>query len=383
MKCIILFTDTLCDANGVSRFIQDMAKSALKEGKAFYIITSTRKTFCDPLENIHNINAIIHFKMPYYPELDVVIPNYFQAKKIVKQLRPDMIHVSTPGPVGMIGKRIAKKLKLPLGGVYHTDFPAYMKDNTKSETAYKVTNAIMRNFYRPFNVLFTRSKEYIPIMSQTLRFNEDDIHFLPSGTNTSKFSPTFKDTAIWKNYQQVTQESCKVLYVGRITKEKNVPFLLEIWQELKKSSHPAIASAQLIMLGEGLLEKEAKEYPDVILLGLKRGDELSRIYASSDLFIFPSVTDTLGQVVMEAQASGIPCIVSDEGGPQSMVNSTRGYILPTDDTTPWVDALQRLIIDEKKRQAMGQEAENFMQKNSIEATFKKFWHIHEETINAS
>ena len=121
-----------------------------------------------------------------------------------------------------------------------------------------------------------------------------------------------------------------LLYVGRISKEKNVPFLLQVWERLKKRC-PNL-DARLILVGEGSMITQMQERMAPLgvhfLGGIRDAALLSQLYASSDLFLFPSLTDTLGQVVMEAQASRVACIVSDQGGPQSIVgyNSRNNFV---------------------------------------------------------
>jgi len=116
----------------------------------------------------------------------------------------------------------------------------------------------------------------------------------------------------------------------------------------------------------------------VVFLGFRHGEELSALYASSDLFVFPSVTDTLGQVVMESQASGLPVLVSDVGGPKEVVEEGRtGFVLPADKPELWAEHIVSLAMDAAKRRAMGDAAHEAMQRLSIERSFEHFWSVHE------
>ncbi len=112
--------------------------------------------------------------------------------------------------------------------------------------------------------------------------------------------------------------------------------------------------------------------------GFRRGAELSAIYASADVFVFPSVTDTLGQVVLEALASGVPTLVSDRGGPQEMVeDGATGYVLPSISVSAWAERLTALIADGPRRKAMGERARCVTSERSTERSFESFWSAHE------
>lgn len=376
---VLLFTDTLCDANGVSRFIQDIGKVANKEGKKLYIVTSTIKHHCEEREYIFNPKPLFRVKMPFYPELDLVFPSFFKLKKIAKEIDPDVVHIATPGSVGFCGFIIASLLKKPKAGVYHTDFPLYMYDNTKSKLIKKSTDLIMRLFYRGFKRVFSRSSKYVEILQNDIKISKERIVTLSAGIDTSKFDKRYKDQSSWLQYEGVRSDSIKVLYVGRVTKEKNFPLLLKIWEDFKKLD---IRDVQLIVVGEGMFVETPSNFKelDIIYLGFRGGEELSKIYASSDIFIFPSTTDTLGQVVMEASSSGLPVIVSNIGGPQMVVNQNKkrsGYILDINNTDEWVERLGELSQNEPLRDELGENGKTYIHSLSIKKTFEEFWRENE------
>jgi glycosyltransferase involved in cell wall biosynthesis len=117
---------------------------------------------------------------------------------------------------------------------------------------------------------------------------------------------------------------------------------------------------------------------DAVFAGYRFGEELARIYASADLFVFPSATDTLGQVVMESQSCGLAALVSDVGGPREMVLAGRtGLVLPAADVRHWVEAIVALVRDEPRRRAMGVAAARHMRQFSIERSFEDWWAAHE------
>lgn len=375
---VCLFTDTIGDLNGVSRFIQDMAEQSLIHNHDLHIIASTAK-YCPQAPNIHNFHPSLRFPMPFYTDMDIALPPKKSIKEKIKELKPEMIHISTPGAVGYLGLKIAKELKIPYTGTYHTDFPAYIKDNTQSDILKRVTDKTMAWFYKDFKLLFSRSKEYIDTLDHDIHFDPQKVKIIKPGTNLKKFNPKYRKAHFWQKYA-IKEDATIVLYVGRITKEKNIPFLFDIWQEYITQNRSV--DIYLVLVGEGSLKESAMELYDhnVRYLGPIIGEELSKVYSSSDFFIFPSLTDTLGQVVMESQASGLPVIVSNIGGPQSLVNQNRrsGFVIDANDKQEWVKAIKRLHSDKKLREEMGKNAVAGMTNFPIEDSFEGFWKYQKE-----
>lgn len=375
---VVLFTDTIGDLNGVSRFIQDMAIKALDNSDELHVISSTRK-YCPDLANIHNFNPSFRITMPFYKELDLAFPPKEKIITKLDEINPDLIHISTPGPLGLLGRKLAKKKKIPMIGTYHTDFPAYIRDNTNSKILKKIADKFFENFYKDFIHLFSRSKEYYDVIEEDINFSQQKMSYIRAGTNLNTFSEKYRDEKIWEKYH-IPKNSIKVLYVGRVSKEKNIPFLLRVWKEVyEKCEHKNIS---LILIGQGSVIPKAKkmEGMNVFPLGPVIGKDLSSFYASSDFFVFPSNTDTLGQVVMESQASGIPVVVSDMGGPKSLVNlrDKSGFIVEKDKKEDWVRTILHLLRNPVTRERAGKNAQKHMEDYCISKSYEDFMGVHKE-----
>jgi len=379
---VCIFTDTIGDLNGVSRFIQDMGEQALSQGFDLHIVSSTAK-YCPDMPNVHNLDPLWRIPMPFYKELDIAYPSTRALERKLLELRPDILHISTPGPVGFIANRLAGKHGLPTMGTYHTDFPAYIEKQTGLASAKRVADRIMRKFYRRFKRVFTRSIAYLDVMEKEIGISRSRSELLPPGTNRQRFHPMHRTEGVFKKYG-AEGDGLKVLYVGRISKEKNVPFLMAVWEKYKER-HPD-GDAELILVGEGALRHKRRYtgLDGVVFTGPVVGEELSRLYASSDLFVFPSVTDTLGQVVMEAQASRVCCLVSDKGGPQSIVSHDGrpgGLVVEADNTDAWTDALETLLENATLRQHFGQQGYENMHDFDIADSFRHFAQSHRDVMN--
>lgn len=377
---VMKFTDTLADVNGVCRFIQNAARQAHDTGRDLTVVTSTRLDIpVKDLPNIKNFDPIFATKMPKYENLEIVLPPALKMLQCADEFRPDVIHISTPGSVGCVGMLAAKRLRVPVVGVYHTDFPAYVDRLFDDRAATLTCEKFMSLFYKPFKAVFTRSVDYAESL-RGLGLQEDAIVRLRAGYDDRHFSPTFRDTSVWDRHG-LSRDSVKVLFCGRVSVEKNLPNLTSIWPTVRERCAERGVEVDLVIIGDGpyreTMERELKG-KGASFLGFRHGEELSTLYASCDLFAFPSTTDTLGQVVMESQASGMPVLVTDVGGPQEVVeDGVTGLVLPPEDLNRWTDEIVGLVCDHDRRRSMGAAGAEFMKSMTFAASFEHYWQVHQ------
>jgi len=376
---VSLFTDTLGDVNGVCRFIQNAADAANRSGRDLQVITCTN--FPTPeWPNIRNFAPMFSTRVPRYEHLEIVLPPITRILRHIDRHRPDVVHISTPGPIGLVGFLGARIMRVPVLGVYHTDFPAYVEHLFDDRAFTWMTRRFMRGFYSRFRRIFTRSEDYVRTLTG-LGIQRERILALAPGVDTATFNTRFRDRSVWRPLG-ADESTVKVIYVGRVSIEKNLPLLTTIWKMAIARLAPGEARPELIIVGDGPyrapMEREL-EGLGARFLGFRHGAELSALYASGDLFVFPSTTDTLGQVVMESQASGLPVIVSDQGGPKEVVGEGRtGFVLPATEPARWAERILELVRDGGRRRAMGAAAHAAMQGLSIERSFEHFWAAHTE-----
>lgn len=381
---LCLFTDTLGDVNGVSRFIRNMTEQALGSPLTLHAMTSSRFT-CPDLPTIHNLTPLAATRMPRYPQLDLVLPPFSRLLQLTRTLKPDLIHLSTPGPVGLAGALIARRLRIPTLGTYHTDFPAFVQHLFDDDALAHLTSLTMRRFYKPMSRVLTRSPVYIQNLLD-LGISPTRIITLSPGIDTNTFHARHRDPAIWTPFPLIRPGSFKVLYVGRVSIEKNLPLITHAWPRALHRCRQLNIDAQLIVIGDGpyrahmnriLTEQQAP----AVFLGFRHGRELSTLYASADILLFPSTTDTLGQVVLEAQSSGLVPLVSSVGGPATIVrHGDTGLILSPTQPEPWADAIAQLAADPERRRAMAHAAHASAQQLPITATFDHFRSIHADAL---
>jgi glycosyltransferase involved in cell wall biosynthesis len=376
---LLLFTDTLGDINGVCRFLRDMNEQAVRAGRSLDIITSTRRDVpADPA--VHNFAPLLARRIPRYPDLDVTAPPVLAMLKLAERIKPDVVHISTPGPVGFVGLMAARLLGVPMLTTHHTNFPAYVEHLFGSPTLARLTRLAMRLFYCRMAGVCARSERLVDDIA-AMGVDHGRVHVIQPGVALERFNPGHRDPSIWDEYPSITPDSVKVLYVGRVSVEKNLSLLVRIWPEVRRACRER--SVQLVIVGDGPYRREMERaLPDACFLGFRHGRELSALYASADLFVFPSMTDTLGQVVLEAQASGLPAVVSNRGGPARIVDDgVSGFVLPGDRHDLWRDAIARLALEDDLRQRMGESAGSWAARFPIQTCFDTFWSIHERVLS--
>jgi glycosyltransferase involved in cell wall biosynthesis/UDP-2,3-diacylglucosamine pyrophosphatase LpxH len=248
-------------------------------------------------------------------------------------------------------------------------------------SARAIVAEFMAVFYGDFDLVLSRSEVYRRKLINELHLEPDRVRTLRSGVDIHSFSPyaTPLDEGL-RNRLRVPPDRRIVLYVGRVTDEKNVGFLADAWRRYAARYERGNVRTAFVVAGSGHLEQfQARAGRDVYLLGARHGPELSAIYRLADVFWTASEHETLGQVVAEALASGVPVIVPERGAAhENVTDGVTGLILPSDDPGRWEQALHELLQDDDRRKRMKLAARNWAEQHSIDASYRHFWHLHEE-----
>lgn len=196
-----------------------------------------------------------------------------------------------------------------------------------------------------------------------------------------RFHPAKRNGIFQKQYK--LPQGVKLLYVGRVSKEKNLHLLTEAFRRLVNEGE----QVQLVIVGDGpYLEEmrvEMKSLP-CCFTGYLSGEPLAAVYASSDVFLFPSATDTFGNVVLEAQASGLPVVVTDRGGPcENVIDGKTGLVCRADDTDSLLASTRTLIHDSRRRNRMGADARKYAEERSFENAFLRLWKLYQRPLQAA
>lgn len=343
-KKILWFTDTLNDLNGVAMTLKKIGWLSHQRSKDIKIAASLsdEEINSEIPPDIMNFPFIFEFALPYYETFKIKIPSILQSLKMIYEYDPDEIFISTPGSIGVFGLFMSKLFNTKCIGVYHTDFTMQIADIAEDESITNLLEDFTRWFFVQVDEIRVPTKEYMDILEKR-GLDRNKMKLFKRGLDANLFvSKKDSKAKIKKNYK--INGGINLLYAGRISKDKNLDFLIEIYKDLLKTRK----DLNLLIAGDGPylseLKDKTKKYNGIIYTGRLLQEELSDVYSGSDLFVFPSITDTFGMAVIEAQACGLPVLVSDIGGPKEIViDKKTGYVLQNDSKKNWVDKINDII----------------------------------------
>jgi glycosyltransferase involved in cell wall biosynthesis len=279
------------------------------------------------------------------------------------------IIISTPGPIGLTGLLAGKMLNLETSGIYHTDFPQYIRILTEDSFLESLAWKYMQWFYDQLDTIFVNSEQYRQSWIER-GIDPGKLRILPRGLDTALFNPGRSERDFWKRFGS-DDSGVRLLFVGRVSKEKDLDVLVQAFRNLREQNLPV----ELSIVGHGPYSAALAEIlPEACYTGYLSGADLAAAYASSHIFVFPSTTDTFGNVILEAQAAGLPVIVSDVGGPRELVtHEVTGLITKARDVSDFTAAIRRLVTDEPLRNEMSAAARRAVEDRSWPRAFRRFW----------
>ncbi len=296
------------------------------------------------------VHGVPSLWMPFYSEVRVT-PPWPLLLPTLRDFKPDLIHLFSPASLGVLGMAAGEWLDVPVIANYQTDLPAYM-----NSYGFNLLRQPMIDFLR-----FLHNGCHLTLAPSRATLDElrgwgfRRLRLWERGIDTTRFDPALRDP-VWRTRLLAGRDPSRllVLYVGRIARDKHLPTLHRLAQE---------PGAALTFVGGGDYQTELAELfadTDAHFAGKLYGDDLARAYASADAFAFPGAEETFGQVVLEAMASGLPVIVPDRGGPQTMVREgENGFVVPVDDGEAFADRARQFHHDPALRLRMSQAARTF------------------------
>lgn len=371
------FTDTYYEVNGVAGTIRQQVECARLSGKYYRVITCDQKN--RSVEGVVNFRPIGVYELSLYPEQKLFFPPFLEMLRYCYEADFSHIHSATPGPLGLAALAIAKILRLPLVGTYHTALPQYAQYLTEDRSIADIVWKYIIWYYDQMNIIFVPSRSTARELSDK-GISPEKIRMFPRGVDSERFNPNKRSTK-YDEFNGGTR-AFRLLYVGRVSREKNLHILIKVFRSLVA----VVNNLELVVVGDGPflseMKKELQGTPSVFTGYLER-EELAEVYASCDLFVFPSTTDTFGNVVLEAQASGLPVIVTDSGGPQeNMVHGKTGLVVPGNCETSLLNAVHSLILDRERLKFMGRAARSFVENRSFYQAFNEAWKLYGEVSQA-
>jgi glycosyltransferase involved in cell wall biosynthesis len=334
------------EVNGVSLTVQSLESGLRARGNQVELIRPRQRGEKLAAEGQTLVRGM---PLPRYPGLRFGLPAGRRLSALWKKQRPDAIYVATEGPLGWSALRTARKLGVPSIAGFHTRFDEYVQ-HFRAAFLTNTAFAWMRRFHNMADATIVPTEELANFLSGHGFHN---VQVLRRAVDTQRFDPSRRDPELRASWG-AGEDSLVVMYLGRIAPEKNLDLAVRSYRKLQKA-HP---DARFVWVGDGpAREGITAANPDFIFTGLKRGDELARHFASADLFVFPSLTETFGNVTLEAMASAVPTVAFDYGAArQHLRDGEHGAAVPFGDHEAFEEAVLRVVADAEARKAMGRRA---------------------------
>jgi len=364
------------EVNGVALTVQGLEQGLRARG---HEVTLIRPRQADEAAGAAHELLVRGAPLPRYPGLRIGLPATRRLTAQWQTTRPDAIYVATEGPLGWSALRAARRLGIPASTGFHTRFDEYMRDYG---AAFLAQTALrwMRRFHNGADSTLVPTRE----LQQFLEANGfDNVMQLPRAVDTQLFDPARRDPALRAQWG-VDEDGVVAIYVGRIAPEKNLDLAVRAFRELQK----ARPEARFVWVGDGpAREKLQRENPDFIFCGIQRDENVARHFASGDLFVFSSHSETFGNVTLEAMASGVPTIAFDYGAAREHLrDGVHGAAIADGDDSGFVDAVVRVGSDDVLRASMaraGREAISGLRPEQVAADFDELLQALARTRSAS
>jgi glycosyltransferase involved in cell wall biosynthesis len=310
---------------------------------------------------------------PLYKDYKVALPGYAFFEKKMKVYKPDIIHINSPCPLGCAAVKYGNKYGIPVVATYHTHFASYARYYNISMLEGLGVN-YLKKLYNRCQKVYVPSK---PILKELAELGINNLAYLPHGVDTKLFSPEYKSPQ-WRSGLNL-DDKIVILYAGRLVWEKDLKTLADTYEIIMQK----YSNAVFVLAGDGPVKKELEKLmPDAIFLGYQSSENLAKIYASSDIFVFPSTTETFGNVTLEAMASGLPPVCVREGGAYGMIKEgITGLIAEPRSSADLAAKLGILIEDKKFRSSMGYNGLTYAYKQSWDNIFDRMMESYTKVIN--
>ncbi|MFH2140716.1 MAG: glycosyltransferase family 1 protein [Pseudomonadota bacterium] len=348
---IALVTETYVpEVNGVAITIGRMVHGLLKRGHRIHMIRPRQGKQDAPAAEANYAETLVSgMPIPGYPELKSGLPAKNLLLKLWRKQRPDVVHIATEGPLGWSALSAARKLDIPVSTDFHTNFHNYTQ-HYGIGLLKKPIAAYLRHFHNKSACTLVPTAS---LQQQLEHEGYQNVLVVSRGVDTELFHPAKRDAELRASWN-ADEDTPVVMLVSRIAPEKNLQVVIQAFEQMRKVN----PLARLVMVGDGPARAELqKQHPHVIFAGMQTGEPLARHYASGDIFIYPSLTETYGNVTVEAMASGLATLAYDYAAAQQHIkHDVNGLLAPFADTDAFVAQARGLISDMERVQRIRRAA---------------------------
>ena len=368
LQHIAIVTETYFpEINGVANTLQHWVQGLLqREIKVTLVHPNTQTDQSLPHDSDLFFDVPVTGRpIPFYSSLRFGLPCKQRLVKLWKEHKPQAVYIATEGPLGLSALNAARQLKIPVVSGLHTNFHHYMSHYKLSWLSPFVFQYLRYFHNRCASTLVPTKIQQQELLNQ--RFQR--VKVLSRGVNTELFNPRHRSESLRASWGASSEDKV-LIYVGRIAAEKNIQLALTTYRAIKAQHE----KTKFVLVGNGPKYQEiAQQHPDIILAGVKRGEELAAHYASGDLFLFPSKTDTFGNVVLEALSSGLPVVSFDyAAGHCLMTHTVNGLLIPMNQDEAFVQQSVELFDDPTQWETMSQQARQVATQYSWSAITDEF-----------
>jgi glycosyltransferase involved in cell wall biosynthesis len=382
---VALFPDSLNEVNGVANTCRNFVTYAQRISSPMLLVSAGDKTGVTQDGSITLLSlkrGAISFALEKDLCFDLALFRYYRrVLAALRQFNPDVVHITGPSDIGMLGAAAAHELGIPVAASWHTNVHEY--------AAYRSNRILPRCISGRLRAKLLQTIEDVSFRFSACYFQLARFHFAPNQETINKLSAaTHKPCSLMErgvdlamfspSYRNRGADGQIVIgYVGRLSTEKNVRSFAELSRAVKAAGYKNV---KFVFVGQGSEEPWLRRHmPDAEMTGVLRGEALSRAYANMDMFAFYSETDTFGNVVLEALASGIPAVVTDKGGPKFIVEHERsGFICSTNEE--FTANVLRLISSNSLRRDMAVAALQRASRTSWDAVFASVYEVYRREL---
>jgi len=369
---VALVTETYPpEVNGVAFTVEQVVRGLQDQCHQVQLIRPRQPNADGRIDSASHEQVLMRgWQIPRYPHLRMGVPAKKALHALWVQRRPDVVHIATEGPLGWSALRAARKLRLPVTTDFRTNFHAYSRYYGMGWLKKPIT-AYLRQFHNQAD------RTMVPtagLMDELTALRFERLLVVSRGIDAQRFHPQHRSTELRASWGVQAHEPV-VLSVGRLAPEKNLDLLVQAYQAMR-TVNPAL---RLVVVGDGPSYDEVRQRcPDALLVGEQRGDALARYYASADIFLFPSLTETYGNVTPEAMASGLAVVAFDYAAAAELIrHGENGLLAARDDAAAFVRRATDLAVNPALLQALRQNARASTQARDwkrIVAQIEQVWH---------
>jgi phosphatidylinositol alpha 1,6-mannosyltransferase len=385
---IAYFPDSFHEVNGVAHTSRHFEAFARRRNLPFLCVRAGDRpqAFVEEgnLQTLELPRGFLSFALEKDLRFDPAFPRHIpQVWEVLELFRPDIIHITGPSEVGMVGACLAYQLKVPLAASWHTNVHEYaarrsnwflrmLPSGASSVTGQKIEDIALATvgwFYSWAQLLFAPNPELCCLLE---RATHRTCHLMPRGVDAELFTSA-------KRSRGANDREIVLGYVGRLSVEKNVALLARVQKDLEALGH---TNFHFKIVGHGAEEAWLREHlPRAEFTGVLKGEALAAVYADMDVFVFPSHTDTFGNVVLEALASGVPAIVTPDGGPCTIVRDGVTGCIAKDEA--FASAIAAILADPEKHNEMRHAARQYALTASWDSVFEGVYAAYESALQKS